>query len=79
MSTELVSFSEGRWSDMCVTLAAQAARSCATSHELYVQRFSELIDTKVNELPEDFREKAIAQAERWDYASVEVRLKRSCA
>lgn len=79
MSSELVSFSEGRWSDMCVTLAAQAARSCGTSHELYVQRFSELIDAKVNELPEDFREKAIAQAERWDYASVEVRRKRSFA
>lgn len=79
MSTELVSFSEGRWSDMCVTLAAQAARSCGTSHELYVQRFSELIDAKVKELPEDFRGKAIAQAERWDYANADARMKRSCA
>ncbi|MFZ2825194.1 hypothetical protein [Hydrogenophaga sp.] len=79
MSSEIVNFSEGRWSDMCVTLAAQAARSCGTSHELYVQRFSDLIDAKVKELPEDFRGKAIAQAERWDYASAEVRLKRSFA
>ena len=79
MSSEIVNFSEGRWSDMCVTLAAQAARSCGTSHELYVQRFSELIDTKVNELPDDFRGKAIAQAERWDYVSAEARMKRICA
>ena len=79
MSTELVSFSEGRWSDMCVTLAAQAARSCGTSHDLYVQRFSDLIDARVKELPEDFRAKAIAQAERWDYASADARMKRICA
>jgi hypothetical protein len=75
MNADLVSFQEGRWSDVCVTLAAQAARGCGASHGLYVQRFSELIDAKISGLPASVRATAIAQAERWDYLSAERRAK----
>ncbi|PKO29446.1 MAG: hypothetical protein CVU36_12410 [Betaproteobacteria bacterium HGW-Betaproteobacteria-9] len=69
MRDELMSFEEGRWSELCVTLAAEAAREAGSEYSRYVIAFSEKVDKRVALLPEEMRVKAIQQAERWDYAS----------
>ena len=69
MSDELVSFDETRWSERCVQMAADAAKASGVAHEQYIHLFSEQVDQEVAKLPATMRLKAIAQAERWDYAS----------
>ena len=69
MKDDLMSFQEGRWSELCVTLAAEAAREAGSEYTKYVTLFSEKVDKRVALLPEEVRMKAIQQAERWDYAS----------
>ncbi|AOW13406.1 hypothetical protein LPB72_10245 [Hydrogenophaga crassostreae] len=69
MSNELVSFSEVRWSERCVQIAAEAARKCENSHDRYTVLFSEQVDLELATLPDAMRFKAIVQAQRWDYVS----------
>lgn len=69
MSDELISFSEARWSERCVQLAADAAKRCGNSHQHYSLLFSDQVDREVAKLPEAMRSKAIEQAVRWDYVS----------
>lgn len=75
MNDELEDFQESRWGDLCVSMAAEATRRCGLSYDLYVQMFSELVDSKVGGLPADIRARAIARAERWDYLSAAGRAK----
>jgi hypothetical protein len=73
MHTELMSFHAGRWNDLCVRMAADAVRKCGATHEGYQLVFSQLVDERLQQVPEEHHPAALEVAYRWDYLSPEVR------
>lgn len=60
-------FSERRWRLMCAELAIAEGSCCGLSHDLYVARFSRVVDVRLAQLDEKDRHKAIEIAKTWDY------------
>lgn len=60
---------QAAWHSKCEAVAANATRGCGQSHTVYVNSFSAAIDDLVLALPQAHREKALALAQQWDYAS----------
>ena len=75
MEQDVMSFNAGRWNELCVVLAAQASHNCGSVHDMYQQLFSELVDGRLKEIPEEHHPAALEVACRWDYLSPEGRAK----
>lgn len=58
------------WRSECEMAATGARRSCGLVYELYVERFSEVIDGLLLSLPVALQERARAIASEWGYESV---------
>jgi hypothetical protein len=52
-------------------LALEAARRCGQSHEVYVQKFSGMIDLKFGDSEPALRDAALAIARKHDYSTSE--------
>ena len=75
MDQRATEFEAGRWSEVCVQMAAQASRNCGCVHDMYQQLFSELIDEKLKSVPGEHHRAALEVAGRWDYLDPEGRAK----
>ncbi|MFK1437583.1 hypothetical protein ACIU0H_28545 [Pseudomonas aeruginosa] len=61
---------EQSWCAFCESAAAEAGKGCGLSFDVYVNRLSEAVDERIEQLPEHQRARAAQLAKRnWDYAT----------
>lgn len=71
--TSFALFDPVEWRAKLETLADSAAKGCGSSHDLYVQRFSESVECELEKLNPAVRAEALVVALKLDYATPDER------
>lgn len=66
---EKTPFDENAWLAVCEELSEEASKGCGLSYEVFAEKFSNAIEDRLLEFPENHRERAIEIASQYGYAT----------